>query len=196
MVIIYLFLLHHFVFFLHLRGSSLTFILLIFCNAFSKYRILLFVASPSVILKGRLTKPSVWLPTRRCDEHNFCSLNAKLDELEEDPCPKTEKYLEAHYVCHSLIDGPPTQGWSNVSWEIDKSNLTLRLNQIKSPIYRNIYQHNHNSKPPSAMVDNAINHLFLPRAVWPRYYPPSKKSTLHCAGRNNNYICVYWSSNN
>ena len=80
--------------------------------AFLKYQILLFVANPSVIWKGRLTKHAVWLPTRRCDERNFCSLNAKLDALEEDPCPETEKYLEAHYVCHSLIDGPPTQGWS------------------------------------------------------------------------------------
>ena len=54
-------------------------------------------------------------PMPRCDEHNFCSLSANLDDLElEDPCPKTEKYLEAHFVCHSLIDGPPLQGWSSV----------------------------------------------------------------------------------
>ena len=51
----------------------------------------------------------------RCDETNFCSLDANLDGLEEDPCPKTEKYLEAHFVCHSLTDGPPRQGWSTSS---------------------------------------------------------------------------------
>ena len=51
----------------------------------------------------------------RCDETNFCSLDANLDGLEEDPCPKTEKYLEAHFVCHSLTDGPPSQGWSTSS---------------------------------------------------------------------------------
>ena len=49
----------------------------------------------------------------RCDERPDCSLNASLDiRLESDPCPNTEKYLEAHYVCHSLSEGPPTQGWS------------------------------------------------------------------------------------
>ena len=49
----------------------------------------------------------------RCDERADCSVNASLDiRLESDPCPNTEKYLEAHYVCHSLSEGPPTQGWS------------------------------------------------------------------------------------
>ena len=61
----------------------------------------------------------------RCDELNFCSLNANLDELEEDPCPKTEKYLEAHYVCHSLIDGPPVQGWSNVTRNIKIIHINI-----------------------------------------------------------------------
>ena len=77
-----------------------------------------FCGATSVILKGGKvdTKPHVnFLPMPRCDEQDFCSLSANLDDLAlEDPCPKTEKYLEAHFVCHSLIDGPPVQGWSSV----------------------------------------------------------------------------------
>ena len=76
-----------------------------------------FCGATSVILKGGKvdTKPHVnFLHMPRCDEQDFCSLSANLDDLAlEDPCPKTEKYLEAHFVCHSLINGPPVQGWSS-----------------------------------------------------------------------------------
>ena len=58
-----------------------------------------FCGATSVILKGGKvdTKPHVnFLPMPRCDEQDFCSLSANLDDLAlEDPCPKTEKYLEA-----------------------------------------------------------------------------------------------------
>ena len=69
----------------------------------------IFLSLRSVILEGSWQLSFL----RRCDERVDCSLNASLDiRLESDPCPGTEKYLEAHYVCHSLSEGPPTQGWS------------------------------------------------------------------------------------
>jgi len=40
----------------------------------------------------------------RCDERSDCTLEARLDEFVEDPCPNTEKYLEAHYICGSKAD--------------------------------------------------------------------------------------------
>ncbi len=47
----------------------------------------------------------------RCDKRPSCGMAAALDpEVQEDPCPGTEKYLEAHYLCHSLVHGPPTTG--------------------------------------------------------------------------------------
>ena len=81
-------------------------------------------------------------PSPRCDEQNFCAVNANLDELDEDPCPKTEKYLEAHFVCHSLIDGPPpVQGWSNVlvcspSWT--QISIWWHLGTQMSPLGSNL----------------------------------------------------------
>ena len=69
----------------------------------------IFLSLRSVILEGSWQLSFL----RRCDERAVCSLNASLDiRLESDPCPNTEKYLEAHYVCQSLSEGPPTQGWS------------------------------------------------------------------------------------
>ena len=75
----------------------------------------IFLSLRSVILEGSWQLNFLC----RCDERADCSLNASLDiRLESDPCPNTEKYLEAHYVCHSLSEGPPTQGWSDQPREI------------------------------------------------------------------------------
>ena len=85
-----------------------------------------FCGATSVILKGGKvdTKPLMSTSSMpRCDEQDFCSLSANLDDLAlEDPCPKTEKYLEAHFMCHSLIDGPPVQGWSSEGHSLTRSS--------------------------------------------------------------------------
>ena len=52
----------------------------------------------------------------RCDSLASCIVPSSLEGV-TDPCPLTEKYLEAHYLCHSPIHGPYTTG----SGEIDKS---------------------------------------------------------------------------
>ena len=35
----------------------------------------------------------------RCDNKNSCNISAKDYNFGPDPCPDTERYLEAHYVC-------------------------------------------------------------------------------------------------
>ena len=73
----------------------------------------IFLSLKSVMLEGswQVEDKTRLNSHRRCDERQGCEINASLDiRLEEDPCPGTEKYLEAHYVCHSLSEGPPTQG--------------------------------------------------------------------------------------
>ena len=101
-----------------LNGSSvfeILFILFLRSKVSSRKSKCIFLSLRSVILEGSWqvddkTRPNL---LRRCDEREGCQINASLDiRLEDDPCPKTEKYLEAHYVCHSLGEGPPTQGLS------------------------------------------------------------------------------------
>ena len=53
----------------------------------------------------------------RCDSLASCIVPSSLEGV-TDPCPLTEKYLEAHYLCHSPLQGPYTTGGSG---EIDKS---------------------------------------------------------------------------
>ena len=94
-----------------------------------------FCGATSVILKGGKvdTKPLMSTSSMpRCDEQDFCSLSANLDDLAlEDPCPKTEKYLEAHFMCHSLIDGPPVQGWSSEGHSLTRSSEESDSRQLK-----------------------------------------------------------------
>ena len=54
----------------------------------------------------------------RCDSLASCIVPSSLEGV-TDPCPLTEKYLEAHYLCHSPIHGPYTS--TGCSGEIDKS---------------------------------------------------------------------------
>merc|ERR1719270_105409 len=61
----------------------------------------------------------------RCDSLASCIVPSSLEGV-RDPCPLTEKYLEAHYLCHSPLHGPYTTGGSG---EIDKS-LCWRLSKI------------------------------------------------------------------
>ena len=101
-----------------LNGSSvfeILFILFLRSKVSSRKSKCIFLSLRSVILEGSWQLNFL----SRCDERPDCSLNASLDiRLSSDPCPNTEKYLEAHYVCHSLSEGPPTQGWSaQLSWE-------------------------------------------------------------------------------
>jgi len=35
----------------------------------------------------------------RCNHRNSCSVDVRSDVFEEDPCPGTGKYIEAHYQC-------------------------------------------------------------------------------------------------
>ena len=61
----------------------------------------------------------------RCDSLASCIVPSSLEGV-TDPCPLTEKYLEAHYLCHSPLHGPYTTGGSG---EIDKS-LCWRVSKI------------------------------------------------------------------
>ena len=35
----------------------------------------------------------------RCNNKKYCEISAADYDFGEDPCPDTERYLEAHYVC-------------------------------------------------------------------------------------------------
>ena len=59
-------------------------------------------------------------PPSRCDGRRDCFLDAKLEEFIEDPCPKTEKYLESHYICHSSsLNLSPGLSLTHVTWEMN-----------------------------------------------------------------------------
>ena len=36
---------------------------------------------------------------KRCDNKNFCQISASDYNFGPDPCPDTERYVEAHYIC-------------------------------------------------------------------------------------------------
>lgn len=58
---------------------------------------------PRRIWKLLLSRSAGWrFRTRddcRCNHRNSCSVDVRSDVFEEDPCPGTGKYIEAHYQC-------------------------------------------------------------------------------------------------
>lgn len=62
----------------------------------------------------------------RCDSLASCIVPSSLEGV-TDPCPLTEKYLEAHYLCHSPIHGPYTTGSGEIDKSLEGSKMLLPL---------------------------------------------------------------------
>ena len=65
----------------------------------------------------------------RCDGLPSCEVPSSPSFLTSvDPCPDTEKYLEAHYLCPGLGQAPPTTGLLTLT---PQYNYHGKLRQIR-----------------------------------------------------------------
>ena len=111
-------------------------------------------------------------PDCRCDELGSCELAAQL-ELEQDPCPATEKYLEAHYICHSLSDGPPTQGWSQLFLSHHTAQPSHTTHQTDKPCRPNT------SEPDGCVKCGLLALLFIHLIIKHNFWTFGAKTSFH-----------------
>ena len=123
----------------------------------------------------------------RCDSLASCIVPSSLEGV-TDPCPLTEKYLEAHYLCHSPIHGPYTT--TGCSGEIDKSldgGLKM-LFPLRPFDYR---EHDHDKQhraSSTTLVDHQASCLLLSRPEGPRH---TSKGPLHGVPGYNGVVFCY-----
>ena len=121
----------------------------------------------------------------RCDSLASCIVPSSLEGV-TDPCPLTEKYLEAHYLCHSPIHGPYTTG----SGEIDKS-LEGSKNMLPLPHF-DYREHDHDKQhraSSATLVDHQASCVLLSGFEGHRHSP---KGPFHCVSGYNSQVAFYF----
>ena len=117
----------------------------------------------------------------RCDSLASCIVPSSVEGM-TDPCPLTEKYLEAHYLCHSPIHGPYTTGSGEIDKSLEGSKMPLPLRPFDYREHDHDKQHRASS---ATLVDHQASCVLLSGFAGPRH---TSKGPFHCVSGYNSQV--------
>ena len=121
----------------------------------------------------------------RCDSLASCIVPSSLEGV-TDPCPLTEKYLEAHYLCHSPIHGPYTTGSGEIDKSLEGSKNLLPLRHFDYREHDHDKQHRASS---ATLVDHQASCVLLSGFEGPRH---TSKGPFHFVSGYNSQVASYF----